>query len=149
MPFIVWFYISRLPKLSKIRRPSKGSTFMVVVAGKEFILQKLPVFKYWECYNATWSNMKCSSTLFLVLNIFWQKKHFCHLPYLYFLVTIQISLLCIVLVDVLISSSLFTLFYMNYTIIILCFNSAHHALLESYFEIQGDCLLKCQFWLKI
>ena len=22
---------------------------------------------------------------------------------------------------------------------------AHHALLESYFEIQGDCLLECQF----
>ena len=21
----------------------------------------------------------------------------------------------------------------------------HHALLESYFEIQGDCLLECQF----
>ena len=23
--------------------------------------------------------------------------------------------------------------------------SSHHALLESYFEIQGDCLLECQF----
>ena len=71
----------------------------------------LPVFKYWVCYIATWWNMKCSSTLFLVLNHIWQKIHFCHLPYVHFLVTIQISLLCMVLVDVLISSSLFTFFF--------------------------------------
>jgi hypothetical protein len=51
------------------------------------------------CYNTTWWNMKCSFTLFLVMNNFWHKEHFFFfLPYVHFLVTNQISLRCIVLV---------------------------------------------------
>ena len=77
----------------------------------------MPVFKYWMCYNTTWWNMKCSSTLFLILNNFLQKEHFSSSP-----LSISLSpskLACYALLQIMFCSTLVYsdfFFYMNYTL---------------------------------